>query len=306
MTSAEDFVRLLPRATLPTPVRSTQLTGPSGDPLSQFGRLLTQALASLAALDRVPALEHLQDLRSLPAAYQRPTTHLVESLVSALREGKVYRRAGDSPIFVEGISGVGKSHLCRHLMDSFGLPYSPEAALLAEGPTIPDGRALEESIAVAGFFLAVESIRTHHRCPVHDRSWLGHLAYAWAYEQSSGQRGFYAAVRQLAVQGATDGRLAIPSVVVVVTANEDVRVQRLLDRTGHSGVAAGSPLWLDGPFVALVADWYERLAEHPEARVWMMENPGIYSVGQSGPLAEAIDRAIGQGWVLSTTQGPGI
>ena len=252
---------------------------PCSEIFSPLGLAMIRALSDLAAgrlTEAEEGLERLLDRRSM-GTRAHPLQVQARLILDALRRRSNQVNSNVAPvIFVEGASGVGKSYLCLEILKRYGIPYSPEVALFLASDGRPlDGGTAAQSLRTTERFLDGEVCRGRVQCRVQDRSWLGQLAYAWAYERLTDQAGYYEGARLAAVSRCLSGDLAVPDVIVIVDTDDELAVRRLDARRGDNGAIPGSPHWRDRRFRRSHLEWFESLAESlPSVVGWVSGTGG--------------------------------
>jgi hypothetical protein len=154
---------------------------------------------------------------------------------------------------VDGLPGVGKSTLLYGL--AAALPIAPEVAVLRRRGSAMDGSTLDESRRIASGFLADEVARIAGLpALVLDRSWLSHLAYAWAFEATAGQPGLYRSVYDRTDRLLSDGLLQRPLRSVLLERSAEPSARRT-----PSGFSALPDFYSEPNFKRLWTEWWSLL-----------------------------------------------
>lgn len=127
-------------------------------------------------------------------------------------------------IYVEGLPCAGKSLLVKQL-ELKGYKVIHELGRTIDPTEFPgNGRDLEETRKINDWFISKESQRSQ-QAGIFDRSFLTHLAYAYAYSRLTGIPCFRPALQKYQ-EALTSGKLTMPDGVVYLELSSTKSVKR--------------------------------------------------------------------------------
>jgi hypothetical protein len=162
-------------------------------------------------------------------------------------------------IFIEGLPGAGKTTLTT-LLRKEGFPVAPDFGLANHSSDYPgDGTTIEEILAIDDWFIVKESVRMRSEAGIFDRSYLGNLAYAYAYGHNMKINSLKFTIKKYE-QAIKLGKLALPEGVVYIDIDPELSIERQYRRV-YEGRHLLEEFWRDKFFLQDTRDAYQALFE---------------------------------------------
>lgn len=159
--------------------------------------------------------------------------------------------------FIEGLPCAGKSTLAKYIEYKGGSVIHELGRVIPPGEFPGNGATVEEVLRIDDWFIEKEHLRTSQNSGYFDRSYLTHLAYAYAY-------GKYKDIPTLGkttdkYKRAIDtGLLPVPEQIIYIDIRpeESVLRQDVRVKLGHKAL---DPFWHDTCFLSDMKNAYETL-----------------------------------------------
>lgn len=151
-------------------------------------------------------------------------------------------------LFLDGLPGVGKTTVC-HQLNKLGIQTIPDISAKVRQRDFPgDGVNLETSIEILSWFIIKEQERLKYE-GVFDRSFLSHLAYAYAYEKFQNLQGLFSRYLDTFEDLIACDTLRLPDKMVILTTEvPKISRDRLIYRSSQSGRSWLPFFWYDAGF----------------------------------------------------------